>query len=435
MAHNSSTGVQILLTSSLSMGNKILNLSNHYLPPECGANYHRCSILHFQRSGLSYYIIPLIGGFMALSHSANYTDVNSAEELEKLFVAMTEKCNPTKAFSAREDKIYIACMNLQTRPKGTLYYLSYDFSQSHLSVMSDSETIYNPETVSEVIFIGGSKQTCPESDNLYFIDDAHALRFPASSFDLDFLPSSNVLQNCTEYPESLEYYGNDSLIIHCSNGQTALYDSCSTGLFSYPRHDRIPYPCTNWSNMIAYLSGRQLTLNGTIQQLPFDDLIYGKCIQGLKHPTFVASSSNGSIFIVPFNGSNVVQLTSGNCSNSESDMACPKPVFSGDEQVLGAFDSTTGTFTIVNLTEGCRVHPTIAKISFIPDLILITNGEGNYSCSCSEVVIGDETSMTNSTLHEMSVPNHTSIHVVISVIVVTVTVVIAVLAIAVVVGM
>ena len=365
---------------------------------------------------------------MALYHSANNADISSTEELEKLFVPVTEtlRCNPIKTFSAGDNNIlYIACMDLQTQPKGSLYYLSYDFFQSRLSVITNSETIYDPETVSEVIFIRGSEQTCSESNNLYFIDDKYALRFPVSSFDPHFISSTNELQNCTEYPENLEYYGNDSLIIRCSNGQTAIYDSCRTGLFSYPQRDHIPYPCTSWNNTIAYLSGRRLTLNGITQQLPFDDLTYGKCVQGLKYPTFIGSSSDGSIFIVSFSGnhSNLVQLTDGNCFNDS--MTCPRPVLSMNEQVLGVFDSITGTLTIVNLTKGCRVHPTIEDV-LIPDLMVITNGQGNYNCSCFEVDIGDETS----TFHEMSVPNDTSVRIVTPVVVVIVVIMAAVLAVA-----
>ena len=67
-------------------------------------------------------------------------------------------------------------------------------------------------------------------------------------------------------------------------------------------------------------------------------------------------------------------------------MACPRrPVFSENEQVFGAFDSTTGSFVIVNLTEGCTDNPIVSQIPipFIPSLMLIFLGQGTYNCNCS----------------------------------------------------
>ena len=129
MVHNSSTGMEIVLTSTLSNStlserDADLHLPNRYFPPECGANNHRCSILHIERSKTSYYIIPSIGGFIILSHSANYSD---QEDFQASFVNITEKCNPTKSFYTR-NYIVVACMDLPTGSEGEIFYLRYDFS-------------------------------------------------------------------------------------------------------------------------------------------------------------------------------------------------------------------------------------------------------------------------------------------------------------------
>ena len=132
MVHNSSTGMQILLTSTSNhTQNKSVDLPNHSLPPEC-ENGHHCGILHFEHSGISYYIIPAIGGFIILS-TANHTGHSSTEDIQTSFISITEKCNPTQAFYAGSEGHYhivIACMDLQTRPRGIIYYLAILFFSS-----------------------------------------------------------------------------------------------------------------------------------------------------------------------------------------------------------------------------------------------------------------------------------------------------------------
>ena len=396
MAHNSNTGIQILLTSTTpsKMNNSVMDIPNHYLPPECDANNDRCGILHFEHNGCSYYIIPLIRSFMMLSRSVDYTD--HAEETQQFVVNVSEECNPIRVFHTKGNHLVVACVDLQARPRGILYYLNYDFIPSSVGSGSivrntepptKSETIYSPATVSEIIHVQGQLRcTGSQIDNLYFIDDAYVLGFPTSDmFDPEFRLSHRALQGCTGY-QSFEYYGNDSLIIRCSNDQVALYDSCA-GRFTYPPHDHIPYPCMNWST-IAYRNGSKLTLDRggehATLQLPFDDLSYGKCVQGVNHPIFIASSADGSIFIAPFDGGNVTKITSGNYSNSDTSWP-RRPVFSENEQVFGVFELTTGSLVIVNMTEGCTDNPMIAQIPipFIPSLVLVSLGKGTYACNCS----------------------------------------------------
>lgn len=394
MVHNSSTGVQALFTSTMSMNTSIIDLPNHYLPSECGYNNHRCGILHFEHNRYSYYIIPLIRSFVMLYHSVDYMDPEL--EMQKVFVNVSEECNPTRAFRVRANHVIIACMDLQSRSKETLYYLNYDLifpSSTGSSLISRNtelptkpETIYDPATVSDIIYV--PEQTrCEQRDNLYFIDDTYAVRFPVRAFDPQFIPSSNALADCIDY-QGFEYYGNDNLIIRCSNSRTALYDSCDTGLFTYPPHDQIPYPCSNWNNVIVYRNGTQLSLNrdgdSVTQQLPFNDISFGRCVQRTDHPVFIASSADGAIFITHFNGNNFTKITSGNCSNINNG-ACPRPIFSENEHVFGIFDSKTGNFVIVNVTEGCLENPVIAQIPIpiVPPLVSVSLSQRSYNCSCS----------------------------------------------------
>ena len=136
--------------------------------------------------------------------------------------------------------IVIACVDLQTRPKGIIFYLQYYFSPNSTGrgsiirnnePLTQSEPIYTPDNISEVIFVRG-QQRCAEYDNLYFIDDAYIVHYPFNAFDPEFIDSNNALQNCLGY-DSIEYYGNDKFVIRCSNNQTVLYDSC-TSQFTYP---------------------------------------------------------------------------------------------------------------------------------------------------------------------------------------------------------
>ena len=403
MAHNSSTGMQILLTlTSNSTQNKSMDLPNHYLPPECETN-HLCGILHFEHSGISYFIIPSIGGFVVLSHTANY--IAHVEEVQTSlnFVNVTETCNPIRAFYAGPEGHYhivIACMDLQTRPHGTIYYLQYYFSPANVgrgsifkntNLLVQSETIYNPETVSEVVYVR-KQLRCAEYDNLYFVDDDYILHYPSDAFDTEFIQSNHPLYNCSNDQPSIEYYGNDSLLIRCSGNHAVLYDSCASQ-FTYPAPESIPYPCTNWDT-IVYRNGSKLTLNRlghesqVTLKLPFNDLCFGKCIQGVDHPIFIASSADGSIFIAPFDGSSddFTKITSGNCSHDKR--TCHQPVFSKNQYIFGAYDPANNNIVVVDLTMTCIQQPFTIKIHipFVPELISISLGIGTFNCSCPDML-------------------------------------------------
>ena len=389
MVGNSSTGTRILLasTASNSTPSVSVNVSSHYLPLECGDSNH-CNILHFENSGFSYYIIPSIRGFLTLSHRADHTDA-----IHTTFMNVAEECNPTQAFYDGRNHIVIACVDLQTQPRGIIFYLQYHFSPNSTGrgsiirnnePLTQSEPIYTPDNISEVIFVRG-QQRCAEYDNLYFIDDAYIVHYPFNAFDPEFIDSNNALQNCLGY-DSIEYYGNDKLVIRCSNNQTVLYDSC-TSQFTYPSPDNVPYPCTSWDNVIYY-SESKLTLqtrNGVQDslKLPFGNLTYGKCVQAGNYSTFIGSSADEKIFIVPFNGANsrIVSILNGNCFKGSN--TCHKPVFSENEQVFGIFDSATYTLVVVNLTRTCNIINVSA--SFVPQLISISQGQGIYNCGCPEM--------------------------------------------------
>ena len=410
MVSNSSTGIHVILVATEDANDSppLINLmiAGRYLPPECRVNSHLCGILHLGHpNGTSHYIIPSIRGFVVLSLWADYN--NRTDELPwKSFIEVKKNCNPTEAYLAGHNRIVVACMDLQSRPTGILYFMNYDLllnsTGSGWTVVRNtvlptrSEEIYSPATVSEIIHVR-EQVRCAQKDNLYVVDDAHVLRFPTSrTSDPEFVVSDSQLKNCIGY-QSFEYdRGNDSLIIRCSNNRTARYHPCVTGKFTYQElDDHIPYPCTNRST-VAYRNGTQLTFNGTTQQLPSGDISFGKCIQGVDRPVFIASSADGSLFISRFDGNNVTKIVSSNCSDDDN-LPCPaRPVFSENEHVFGAFDSEAGRFVIANVTEGCTDDPVIAQIPipFIPDLVSISLGRETYNCSCSAVPITEPSTTT-----------------------------------------
>ena len=322
------------------------------------------------------------------------------------FVSITENCNPTNSFYAGRDggyRIFVACLDLQSRPTGNLRYLEYYIAPNGGSILRNTdavtktETIYDPETVSEVVFVRNQRR-CSYIDNLYFIDTLFVLHYPADyrAFDPEFLESNRRVENCDKV-QSIENYGDDNLLIRCSNGQVALYDTCSS-VFSYIAEDRVPYPCASWDTVI-YRNNSQLTLErrGTsleFQQksdLPHSDLVYGTCVEG-DTPTFVGIDDSGATFIVPMGGGdngNVTIVSQGfdimHFENSSTEWIY-QPVFSDNRQVFGVYDANTSEFLIVNLTAECNTQPVILRINlcvieFSPaDLVTISTGEGSYNC-------------------------------------------------------
>ena len=399
MVWNSSIGMQILLISasnhSSQMQNDSMNISNHYLSPECG-DKNRCDILHFESSGFSYYIIPSIRGFVSLSHGTDLLDYQTS------FISVAEECNPTQAFyDEYSNNIAIACMNLQTRPHGIMYYLPYHLALNNdgrrgliirnTELVVQSEPIYNPETVSKVIHVRG-QEACAEYDNLYFVDDAYVLHYPFDAFDSEFIQSNQPLLNCIGF-SSIEYYGNDELLIRCSNGQTILYDSCASEITdTFSSSSTVPYPCTNW-DYVVYKNKSHLVLKsngktlGTLE-LPFSDLTYGKCVHHENsYLTFIGSSADGTTFIASFSGADERTMevfeSDGDWCIGDNKTSCPKPVFSDDEKAIGIFYSVAENIVIVNLTQ-TRIIVNVSR-SFTPELISISQRKTTYNCSYLEL--------------------------------------------------
>ena len=383
---------------------ELIDIPDYYLPPECGVDFHRCSVLKFQHSSIIYYVVPSVRSLIVISYTVNGAN---RTEPHKSVIPISESCNPTKAFYAGEDgryRIFVACMDLPAGTTGTLRYLQYYFSPNgtqrgsvllNTRALVKTETIYDTENVSEVVYLRG-QQSCLDFDNLYFIDDSFVLHYPAESFDPQFEESSSRLTNCKGVP-SVENFGDDRLLIRCYNGVTALYDTCFSQ-FTYPSPDReqVPYPCSNW-NTVLYQNGSTLSLGRkdgmhisspeTIT-LPFSDFSYGMCIPG-EAPMVVGVASDGAVFTTPLGANNVTKITQGheNCTGNNS-ISCYRPVFSDDDRrVFGAYDVDRREFLIVNLTVECKNHPSILHMNisathFSPDLVSISSGDGSYNCTC-----------------------------------------------------
>ena len=378
---------------------------NQYLPPECGENNHRCGILHFEHSGISYYIIPSTRGFVKFSHRIDIDDTQL--EPQYSFINVTEECNPVRAFLTGPEgsyRIVIACMDLQTRPYGVIYYLQYYFSpdtkersrgviKKNTSFQVRSEPIYDPDTVSKVIYVRGQKR-CEERRNLYFIDDAYVLQYSPDAFDPEYILSSTALQNCVGY-QDIEHYGNDSLLIRCYN-QTVMYDSCASR-FNYLHSDRIPYPCSNWDTII-YRDGRKLTLHKrqhsnstqlrTLSLPKFDELTYGTCIHAYDGtPIFIGIANDGEMFIARFGINNITTIEELSDKNifigNRSISWHPPIVFSNNRQAFGVYNVDNKDFQIVNVTAECSFIRQIGiSDDFAPDLVAFTARNGSYKCGC-----------------------------------------------------
>ena len=403
--------MRIILTSIMDHpSNESIDVPNHHLPPECeSSTSHRCDILRFEHNGVVYHVIPSVRKLVVITYNITTTTDNINDtRLHISFVSITENCNPTNSFYAGRDggyRIFVACLDLQSRPSGSLRYLEYYIAQNGGSILRNTdavtrtETIYDPETVSEVVFVRNQRR-CSYIDNLYFIDTLFVLHYPADyrAFDPEFLESNRRVENCDKV-ESIENYGDDNLLIRCSNGQVALYDTCSS-VFSYVSEDRVPYPCASWDTVI-YRNNSQLRLQrrGTSSEFqqkidfPHSDLVYGTCVEG-DTPTFVGIDDSGATFIASMGGgdnSNVTRISEGFDIRSENSSTewIYRPVFSDDRQIFGVYDANTSEFLIVNLTAKCEMHPIILRINVstidlfpLDSLVAISAGEGSYNCNC-----------------------------------------------------
>ena len=281
--------------------------------------------------------------------------------------------------------------------EGSMYILEYRFRVDENGTgffverkSSNAETIYNSDTVSEVVYARGQGQ-CSYQDNVYFIDDGYVIQFPVDRNTIggQFEVSFDYFRGCSTF-EQIEHFGGSDIVVYCANNTAVVHNTCADSSEYYDSSESergIPYPCSNWEKVVYLKNNNTLSFNNQEIPLPyFGPVVYGRCIAG-DPPTFIALTSNGTISVVLNEGGNAsIHIISNGC-NSTTNSDCFRPIFSlEDENILGTFDTRNSfEFVVANFSKSCGEDPIFFRLHIPtqPDLAAISLRSDIYNCTCT----------------------------------------------------
>ena len=400
LIHNSTDGVQVVVSSSIIMNSTvpradqanehITTVSGEYLPEECGPSHKRCNVVAIPHYTQVFTLFPVRKGIVIVEYNRTTLDYVS------YFILRTsEDCTPTSIFFTGPDngyRLFTACVNLSSADNSYLRYLGFSFDGSDITTAtfdewyaSAREKIYGPDTLSEFVYVRSQKGCPPSADNVYVLDDGYVIRFLADEDQWVFIDPEDC--GCSSYP-SVEYFGDNLLLVRSSNETVLTFDTCRGRVTSYYHASQsgLPYPCSDWDT-VAVVRGGNLTFNtsttsnvssATSITLPSGGVDHAQCVNRGDHVLFVFTV-DGTLYSFSTLDDILLELVPRSCNSS----VCFEPILltTDSASIVGAYDHESSRFMVVNIT--CRVNPVVLKLpSMQPDLAAMFLGVRQYPCSC-----------------------------------------------------
>jgi len=391
---------------------QITTISGEFLPDECGPSHKRCNVVVIPYYAQVFALFPVRKGIVIVEYNRTTLDY-----VRYSVHRTSEDCTPTTVFFAGPDsgyRLFTACVNLSVG-NSHLKFLKFGFEGSDITMasfhdQSGTEMIYGPDTLSEFVYVRSQSGCMPSTDNVYVLDEGYVIRFLADETEWQFI--SPVDLGCSSYL-SVEYYGDNLLLVRCSNETVLTYDTCRGMVVSHfhASQSGLPYPCSNWSTT-AVVKGSNLTFNTSATSniisttsitLPSGDVETAQCINGGDNFLFVFTVDRT---VYTFSTLDEVLLEVVPCSCNSS--VCLEPIVLTTESgtLVGAYDHESSHFIIVDVT--CRMNPVVLKLpSFQPDLAAMFLGTRQYPCQCESSPTLPTTTMRQmlpTTMTEQSLP-------------------------------
>jgi len=420
LIHNSTDGVQVVVSSSIvtnltvppadQASEQITTISGEFLPDECGPSHKRCNVVVIPYHAQVFALFPVRKGIVIVEYNRTTLDYVSY-----CVHRTSEDCTPTTLFFTGPDRgyrLFTACVNLSAN-NSHLKFLRFSFDGSDITVasfhhQSGTEMIYGPDTLSEFVYVHSQSWCMPSTDNVYVLDEGYVIRFFADETEWDFNVDI-VYLGCSSYL-SVEYYGGNLLLVHCTNETVLTYDTCRGKVISYYHASQsgLPYPCSNWDT-VAVVKGGNLTFNTSATSnitsitLPSGDVENAQCVSGGNSFLFVFTVDR-TVYTFSTLDEVLLEVVPRSCNSS----MCLEPIVLTTEggTLVGAYDHESSHFIIVNVT--CRTNPVILKLpSFQPNLAAMFLGRRQYPCQCESSPTLPTTTMRQTlptTVTEQSLP-------------------------------
>lgn len=377
----------------------VITIAGEHLPTECGQNNKRCNIVPIPFGTHLFTLFSVRKGIAIVEY--NQTTL----EYVNYFVFKTSlDCTPTAIFFAGPNKgyqLFTACVNF-SNDNSYLQYVAFSFNSSNITMasfryppISGKEEIFNPNTLSEFLYT--RQRNCLSADNVYVLDEGYRIHFLA---DMQrFVDPSEV---CPEPRHlSVEYYGDNLLLVRCSNNTALTFDSCRGVVTAHYQvsESGLPYPCSDWDT-VAVVKDGNLTFNTSTMSkvnnttnltLPAGAIENAQCIGDYQDTIFVFTISRKTTYAFSVSDELLLEIVPLSCNATE----CFKPIVLSTEgtSIVGAYDYKSSHFRVVNPT--CTSNPVILDLPVLrPDLATLFLGRTRHPCRCKPVTEPTSTSPT-----------------------------------------
>ena len=415
MVYNSTDGIQVTVSSSVPQSTPVqpdITIAGEHLPTECGPNNKRCNIVPIPFGTHLFTLFSVRKGIAIVEYNQT-----TLEYVNYSVFKTSLDCTPTAIFFSGPNKgyqLFTACVNL-SNDNSYLQYIAFSFNSSEITTasfryppLSHREKIYDPDTLSE--FVYARNQDCFSADNVYVLDEGYMIRFLADIGQRRFVDPIEV---CPEPRHlSVEYYGDNLLLVRCSNDSALTFDSCRGVVTARYQSSMsgLPYPCSYWDT-VAVVKDGNLTFNTstmskvdntTTLTLPTGAIENAQCVGGNQDTIFVFTVSRKTTYAFSASDNLLLEIVPLSCNSTE----CFKPIVLSTEgaSIVGAYDYKSSRFLVVNLT--CTLNPVILDLPVVqPDLAALFFGRTRHSCQCKPVTEPPSTSpMTAETETEQTSP-------------------------------
>ena len=412
MVYNSTDGIQVTVSSSVPQSTPVqpdITIAGEHLPTECGPNNKRCNIVHIPFGTHLFTLFSVMKGIAIVEYNQT-----TLEYVNYSVFKTSLDCTPTAIFFSGPNKgyqLFTACVNL-SNDNSYLQYIAFSFNSSDITTasfryppLSHREKIYNPDTLSE--FVYARNQDCFSADNVYVLDEGYMIRFLADIGQRRFVDPIEV---CPEPRHlSVEYYGDNLLLVRCSNNTALTFDSCRGVVTARYQSSKsgLPYPCSYWDT-VAVVKDGNLTFNTstmskvdntTTLTLPTGAIENAQCVGGNQDTIFVFTVSRKTTYAFSVSDNLLLEFS---CNATE----CFKPIVlsTGGTSIVGAYDYESSHFVVVNLT--CTLNPVVLDLPvLIPDLATLFLGRTRHPCRCNLVTDPTNTSTETEQMPPTTVPS------------------------------
>lgn len=392
LVHDLIDGVQVTMSSSATQNTSVITIPGKHLPEECGPSYKRCNVLTISSDTHLFGLFSVREGIVIVDYNQT-----TLEYISHFVFKTPLACNPTAIFLLSETSIYQLFTACISHANGNSYfqYFQFRFGKTNIttasfrnSPISVRERIYDPDSLSFVYT--RNQRDCLSASNVYILDEGYVTRFLADVGQRRFIDPTRV---CPELKHlSVEYHGDNLLLVRCSNDTALTFDTCRGVVISHYQSSEsgLPYPCSDW-NTVAVVKDGNLTFNtseisevdnSTNLTLPAGNIENAQCVGGNQNTIFVFTVNREITYAYSVSDNLLLEIVPLSCNSTK----CFKPIVLSAEgaSIVGAYNYESSRFVVVNPT--CTLNPVVLDLPVIrPDLAALFPGRTRHSCQCEPI--------------------------------------------------